>query len=198
MNKNNDITQDDSTQDSVLGEFEAEQEVSENDQEPEISLEELPSYTVVINTTEGPITIELNDDETPVAVNNFVSLAQDGFYDGTIFHRVIEGFMIQGGCPEGTGRGGPGYTFDHEPFTGDYVRGTVAMANSGPDTNGSQFFIMHEDYPLPRDYVIFGQVVEGLDVVDEIATAEVTSNLSGENSKPVDPVTVESVEVLQD
>jgi len=159
--------------------------------------EEKMSYTVTLKTTEGDIVIKLNEDETPIAVSNFVKLSKDGFYDGVIFHRVIEGFMIQGGDPKGNGTGGPGYTFDDEPFTGEYVRGAVAMANSGPDTNGSQFFIIHQDYPLPRKYVIFGKVTDGMGVVDKIATAETVAGPSGENSTPVNPVVIESTEVLE-
>jgi len=109
---------------------------------------------------------------------------------------VISGFMVQGGNPKGDGTGGPGYQFNDEPITGEYKRGTVAMANSGPNTNGSQFFIMHADYALPKNYVIFGQVTAGLDVVDKIATAPVTRSRSGENSQPVNPVIIESATVL--
>jgi cyclophilin family peptidyl-prolyl cis-trans isomerase len=103
--------------------------------------------------------------------------------------------MIQGGDPTGTGSGGPGYKFDDEPFQGEYTRGTVAMANAGRNTNGSQFFIMHADVPLPKNYVIFGHVTKGLDVVDAIATAKVTMSNSGEESKPVTPVAVKTAKV---
>ncbi len=143
-------------------------------------------YQAVMETTEGTIVIELFADKTPVTVSNFVSLAKRGFYNDTSFHRVIENFMIQGGDPKGDGTGGPGYRFADEPFEGEYTRGTVAMANAGPDTNGSQFFIMHKDYPLPKNYIIFGRVVEGIEVVDTLATAEVSVNPNtGENSSPV-------------
>jgi cyclophilin family peptidyl-prolyl cis-trans isomerase len=155
------------------------------------------SYTAVLKTTEGDITIELAKNATPKTVNNFVTLAQKNFYDNTIFHRVLDGFMIQGGDPEGTGRGGPGYRFDDEPFQGEYSRGTIAMANAGPNTNGSQFFIMHKDYPLPKNYVIFGKVISGIEVVDAIATADVTTSESGEPSKPVNPVKIVSVEIIE-
>ena len=154
------------------------------------------SYEVVLKTSEGDITISLNSDETPVTVNNFLYLAKNGFYGDTIFHRIIKGFMIQGGDPKGTGSGGPDYRFDDEPITKEYTRGTVAMANAGPNTNGSQFFIMHADYALPKNYVIFGKVAEGLEVVDKIAEAEV--NPGGEGSSPVEPVVVSSVEILSD
>jgi cyclophilin family peptidyl-prolyl cis-trans isomerase len=98
--------------------------------------------------------------------------------------------MIQGGDPTGTGSGGPGYKFNDEPFNGEYTRGTVAMANAGPNTNGSQFFIMHSDYPLPKNYTIFGHVIKGIEVVDAIASDKVTMSPSGENSKPVDPTKI--------
>lgn len=165
---------------------------------PEMTIDKSKKYTVVLTTVEGDISIELNSAVTPVTANNFVSLAKRGFYDSTIFHRVIEGFMIQGGDPEGNGTGGPGYKFDDEPFEGEYTRGTVAMANSGPNTNGSQFFIMHADYPLPKNYVIFGQVTSGMDIVDKIATAEVKPSLGGEMSTPVSPVKILSTDVKEE
>ncbi|MDD3862093.1 MAG: peptidylprolyl isomerase [Candidatus Gracilibacteria bacterium] len=150
----------------------------------------------VLNTTEGKIKIKLNTEETPITAENFIKLSTEKFYDNTIFHRVIKGFMIQGGDPKGDGTGGPGYKFDDEPFTGEYNRGTVAMANSGPNTNGSQFFIMHTSYPLPKNYVIFGEVVEGLETVDKIAEAKVVRNDMGEESKPVKPVKIKSVDII--
>lgn len=154
------------------------------------------SYSAILHTTEGDIEITLNEKETPKTVENFVSLSKKNFYDNTIFHRVIKGFMIQGGDPEGNGTGGPGYTFDDEPFTGEYTRGTVAMANRGPDTNGSQFFIMHENYPLQKNYVIFGHVSKGMEVVDKIANAEVLPDRR-ESSKPLNPVIVKDVEIQE-
>lgn len=154
------------------------------------------TYIATLHTTEGNIEITLNSGETPNTVNNFVSLSKKNFYDNTIFHRVIKGFMIQGGDPDGDGTGGPGYTFDDEPFTGEYTRGAVAMANRGPDTNGSQFFILHADYPLPKNYTIFGRVTKGMDVVDEIATAPVKSS-GRENSTPVNPVKVMNVDIVE-
>jgi cyclophilin family peptidyl-prolyl cis-trans isomerase len=149
------------------------------------------SYTATLHTTAGDIVISLSKD-TPVTTNNFVFLAEDHFYDGVIFHRVIPGFMIQGGDPTGTGMGGPGYQFNDEPFTGKYTRGTVAMANAGKDTNGSQFFIMHADYALPPNYVIFGQTISGLDVVDKIAAGK-----TGASDRPVNPVVIKSVDVVE-
>jgi len=165
---------------------------------PEKVLKPNTDYKAKLTTSAGEIVIDLYEEKTPITANNFVSLSQQNFYDNTIFHRVIEGFMIQGGDPNGDGTGGPGYKFDDEPFEGEYARGTVAMANSGPNTNGSQFFIMHEDYPLPPNYVIFGKVTEGIEVIDKIATAETQMSPSGEKSKPTNPVIVLSVEITEE
>ena len=151
-------------------------------------------YKVTMETTMGTIVLQLTK-ATPKTTGNFASLAQKGFYDGTIFHRTISGFMIQGGDPDGDGTGGPGYKFEDEKFNAEYTKGTIAMANSGPNTNGSQFFIMHADYPLPKNYTIFGKVISGLEVVDKIATAPVTMSPMGEQSKPVNPVKVTKVTV---
>ncbi len=164
---------------------------------PALQIDPQKNYQAILHTTAGEITIELNAKLTPITVNNFVVLAQRGFYNNTIFHRVIKNFMIQGGDPEGTGTGGPGYKFDDEPFTGEYARGTVAMANAGPNTNGSQFFIMHSAVPLPKNYVIFGQVLSGLETLDTIANAPVVRSASGEVSQPVQPVVVKSVEIRE-
>ena len=131
-------------------------------------------------------------------MENFVTLAEKGFYDGVIFHRVIKGFMIQGGDPTGTGSGGPGYQFADElnPLTSSYkrgyARGTLAMANAGPDTNGSQFFIMHADYPLPHAYTIFGRVTAGMEVVDAIANGAVDGS-----DRPLSEVKMTKVEVIE-
>lgn len=150
--------------------------------------------TVTLKTTKGDITLELYPDLAPKTVGNFTKLASEDFYDGVIFHRVIEGFMIQGGDPTGTGTGGPGYTFEdefdpsHPEAQKGYVRGTLAMANAGANTNGSQFFIVHEDAGLPYSYTIFGRVTEGMDVVDAIATVE-----TGAADKPVEDVVIEDV-----
>jgi cyclophilin family peptidyl-prolyl cis-trans isomerase len=162
-------------------------------QAPAMSINVAKKYVATIKTTKGTMVATLNAKETPVTVNNFVFLAKEKFYDGTIFHRTIPGFMIQGGDPQGTGMGGPGYQFADEPFEGKYERGTLAMANAGTNTNGSQFFIMHKDYPLPPNYVIFGKVIEGLDILDTIATAP--TKPGGEGSSPVTPVVVESVTI---
>jgi len=158
-------------------------------------IDENKTYSVVLKTTTGDITIGLNYRVTPKTVNNFVYLSKFGFYNGTIFHRVIDGFMIQGGDPNGNGTGGPGYQFTDEPFEGEYLRGTVAMANSGPNTNGSQFFIMHQNGDLPKNYVIFGHVIDGMATVDKIATASVEVNSNGEKSRPVEPIKIITVEV---
>jgi cyclophilin family peptidyl-prolyl cis-trans isomerase len=124
-------------------------------------------YQVVIGTPRGDITMELDPKLAPNTVNNFVTLAKQGYYDGLTFHRVEPGFVIQGGCPEGSGRGGPGYRFADEPVRGEYELGAVAMANAGPDTNGSQFFIRTADLQgrLPKQYNLFGYVVDGMDAV---------------------------------
>jgi cyclophilin family peptidyl-prolyl cis-trans isomerase len=165
---------------------------------PQMQINTSKSYTATLLTTQGNITIKLYADKTPITVNNFVYLASQNFYDNTIFHRVVKDFMIQGGDPNGDGSGGPGYKFDDEPFEGSYSRGTVAMANAGPNTNGSQFFIMHQDKPLSKDYVIFGEVIEGMDVVDKIAEAPTTPNQMGENSVPVNPVSISSVQITEE
>lgn len=166
---------------------------------PKMTIDKNKTYRTVLTTSEGDITLELNAKETPITVNNFVTLSKKGFYDNTIFHRVIKGFMIQGGDPTGSGSGGPGYSFADEKFSGDYLRGVIAMANRGPNTNGSQFFIMQKDNNLPKNYVIFGKVTSGLDVVDKIADAPVNSDPnSGEASKPVNPVKILSVKIIEE
>jgi len=155
---------------------------------------------VVIATTLGDITVELDAAKAPLSVENFLAYVKAGHYDGTIFHRVIKGFMIQGGDPEGTGRGGQsawGGRFDDEInrsselYRGAYAKGTVAMANAGPNTNGSQFFIMHTDYPLPPSYTKFGRVIEGQDVVDKIATAPTHPGDRPKSDVVMEKVTIE-------
>ncbi len=165
---------------------------------PTMSIDASKAYHATLRTTYGDITVELYPGEVPVTVNNFVFLARQGFYDGVAFHRVLRGFMIQGGDPTGTGRGGPGYRFADEQVTRDYLRGTLAMANSGPDTNGSQFFIMHEDFALPKDYTIFGTVTEGWVVLDAIANTAVSARVpGGEQSLPLDNIVIQSIEVRE-
>lgn len=166
-------------------------------QPPAMKIDQNKTYSAALKTSVGDIAIDLDAKKVPITVNNFVSLSRDGFYNGTVFHRVIKDFMIQGGDPNGDGSGGPGYKFDDENLEGKYTRGTVAMANSGPNTNGSQFFIIHKDYDLPNNYVIFGHVSTGMDVVDKIAEAEVADNGAGEKSKPVNPVKIETVEIAE-
>ncbi len=163
-----------------------------------INQEDIMNYEVTLNTNKGEIVFETFSDIAPNTVANFVKLAEDGFYDNLTFHRVIDGFMIQGGCPEGTGTGGPGYTFDdeidpsNEVYQGGYEKGTVAMANAGPNTQGSQFFIMVADYPLPASYTIFGKVKSGQDVADAISLVEKDSS-----DKPLDDVVIESVSLRE-
>lgn len=160
---------------------------------PSMSIDAKRTYTATIDTSAGQMTAELFAADAPLTVNNFVFLARDGFYDGVIFHRVISGFMIQGGDPMGTGRGGPGYRFADEPVKRRYERGILAMANAGPNTNGSQFFIMHADYGLPPNYTIFGRLTSGEDVLDTIATAK-----KGANDRPLNPVTINRVEIAEE
>ncbi len=164
-------------------------------QPPPMMIDATKAYSAILHTEKGDIAIALNAKETPITVNNFIALARTNFYNNTPFHRVIKGFMIQGGDPKGDGTGGPGYRFADEPFSGEYSRGTVAMANAGPNTNGSQFFIMHADNNLPKNYVIFGKVTRGIEVVDAIATAPVTQSPSGEESIPLNPVNILSVDI---
>jgi cyclophilin family peptidyl-prolyl cis-trans isomerase len=164
---------------------------------PSMTIDPAKAYTAVITTSKGPITVELLPSDAPKTVNNFVFLAREGFYDETIFHRTIRNFMIQGGDPGGTGAGGPGYRFDNEPVKRDYTRGILAMANAGPNTNGSQFFIMHQDYQLPKNYTIFGRVTAGHEALDAIATAPVTAGAGGEQSKPVEPARIVKVEIKE-
>jgi cyclophilin family peptidyl-prolyl cis-trans isomerase len=159
----------------------------------------MPNRTAVIQTNQGTIKFELLESDAPKATENFITLAQRGYYDGVIFHRCIKGFMIQGGDPTGTGRGGEsawGGRFNDEinaaspVYQRGYKKGTVAMANAGPNTNGSQFFIMHVDYPLPPNYTIFGNVTDGLDVVDAIASTQ-----TAPGDKPISDVKMEKVTI---
>ncbi|MEL1265043.1 peptidylprolyl isomerase [Pseudoxanthomonas putridarboris] len=138
------------------------------------------SLTATFDTARGPIVIELYPDKAPLTVANFVNLAKRGFYDGLNFHRVIADFMIQGGCPEGSGRGGPGYRFEDETSNGvRHERGVLSMANAGPNTNGSQFFITHVPTPwLDGKHTVFGKVVEGLDVVDAVRQGDLISKVT--------------------
>jgi len=156
-------------------------------------------YVATIKTTMGEIKVQLDAKNAPVTVNNFVFLARDGFYDGTPFHRVIKGFMIQGGDSSGTGTGGPGYKFNDETPKGSYDVGSIAMANSGPNTNGSQFFICEGDQckTLPPSYNLFGKVVDGIDVVHKIAAVPVTTGSDGAPSKPLQDVRIQTVQIAE-
>lgn len=165
-------------------------------QAPTMEIDPNKRYTANIDTSEGYIAVELFPQEAPKTVNNFVFLARQGFYDGVIFHRTINGFMIQTGDPLGTGTGGPGYKFADEPVKRKYTRGILAMANAGPNTNGSQFFIVHgQDVGLPPNYTIFGQVTGGMETVDKIATAP--TKRGGEGSTPVAPARIEHITVTE-
>ncbi len=156
------------------------------------------TYLAHIRTNKGDITLELFASEAPKTVNNFVFLAREGFYNGVSFHRVIKEFMIQSGDPRGNGSGGPGYRFADEPVSRSYSKGIVAMANAGPNTNGSQFFIVHgSQVTLPPSYTIFGQVTGGLDTVDEIADSPVQAIGGREVSSPIEPIIVDSIEITE-
>ena len=150
------------------------------------------SSTAVMHTNHGDITIELFDEDSPKTVQNFKDLAAKGFYDGLSFHRIIKDFMIQGGCPEGTGRGGPGYTFEDEFNDNKVVRGALAMANAGPNTNGSQFFIVTTDAApwLDGKHTVFGQVTEGMDVVDRLEGLPTDAH-----DRPTEPAGIATVTV---
>jgi cyclophilin family peptidyl-prolyl cis-trans isomerase len=152
-------------------------------------------YKAEIVTNHGTMTAFLYPKSAPKTVNNFVSLARYHYYDGLIFHRIIRDFVIQGGCPEGTGRGGPGYRFaDELPERGKYELGSLAMANAGPNTNGSQFFVISggQGMQLPPQYALFGKLIDGLDVL-----AEIQSTPTGQGDRPVDDVVIESVTITE-
>ena len=147
-----------------------------------------------MNTSHGTIALELFDDDAPKTVENFRKLTKDGFYDGLIFHRVIKDFMIQGGCPQGTGTGGPGYTFEDEFNQHKIVRGALAMANAGPNTNGSQFFIVTIPAAawLDGKHTVFGEVTSGMDTVDKIEGTETDGR-----DAPLEPVLIESISISE-
>ena len=167
-------------------------------QPPEMSIDPSKTYTAAIRTGHGVITVDLLASDAPATVNNFVFLAKEGFYTDGKFHRVIKDFMIQGGCPTGDGTGGPGYRFNDEPVTRQYTKGTLAMANAGPNTNGSQFFIVHgANAGLPPNYTIFGMVSSGAEVLDALANVEVTSGGSGERSTPVATQMIEGIDITE-
>ena len=162
---------------------------------PPMCIDAAKSYTAVMETSMGTLTIALDALSAPRTVNNFVVLARYHYYDGVIFHRIIEGFVCQGGDPTGTGRGGPGYRFaDELPKPGRYKVGSLAMANAGPDTNGSQFFIISGSHGrrLPPQYSLFGKVVKGLDVVDAMQSVP-----TDRNDRPLTDVTINSVTITE-
>ncbi|MDQ6908581.1 MAG: peptidylprolyl isomerase [Chloroflexota bacterium] len=168
---------------------------------PPMTIDKAKKYTATIATNKGTMKAELYADTAPIAVNNFVFLANDHFYDGVIFHRIVAGFVIQGGDPTGTGTGGPGYKFPDEPVPAsrNYEKGTLAMANSGPNTNGSQFFICVDNLTakgaLPKQYTLFGKVTDGLDAIDKILAVPRTAGGDGAQSKPTEKVFMESVTI---
>ena len=162
---------------------------------PEMVIDTSKRYTATMSTSMGELVIALDAVQAPKTVNNFVFLAREGYYDGVIFHRIIQGFMCQGGDPTGTGRGGPGYRFEDElPRPGQYEIGSVAMANAGPNTNGSQFFIVsgRSGVGLPPQYSLFGKVVKGLEVLDQMEKVK-----TGAADKPVQDLTINSVEITE-
>jgi cyclophilin family peptidyl-prolyl cis-trans isomerase len=160
---------------------------------PDLLIDLDKTYSATVDTNHGVIEIEFDVVSSPIAVNNFVFLSREDYYDGIVFHRVIEDFMIQGGDPTGTGSGGPGYKFrDELEGEGSYTRGTVAMANAGPNTNGSQFFICHRDVGLPHSYTIFGKVTSGMDAVDSIAGTQ-----TDRRDRPTDDVIINSITVTE-
>ncbi|MBT8248764.1 MAG: peptidylprolyl isomerase [Acidimicrobiia bacterium] len=162
------------------------------DAAPELTIDLSKTYRATLHTNKGDIELELDAARSPQAVNNFLFLAREGFYDGVIFHRVVPGFVIQGGDPTGTGSGGPGYKFrDELEGSGSYSRGTLAMANAGPNTNGSQFFICLADVGLPHAYTIFGEVTAGMEAVDAIAAEP----RAGE--RPIEDCVIESVSLSE-
>ncbi len=167
------------------------------EQPPAMAIDPAKRYTATLETNKGTITADLYPLDAPQTVNNFVFLAREGYFDGTPFHRIVKGFVIQGGDPTGTGSGGPGYRFDDEPIAREYERGTLAMANAGPNTNGSQFFIVLEDLRgrLPKNYTIFGKVTGGQEAVEAIAAVPTRRGPGGEQSQPTEPVTLERVTI---
>ena len=163
---------------------------------PPMTIDQGKQYMATIKTNFGDIGVQLLPKDAPLAVNNFVFLARQGFYDGVKFHRVVKGFVIQGGDPTGTGTGGPGYKFADEKVSKDYVAGILAMANAGPNTNGSQFFITLANLSgrLPKNYTIFGQVTSGFDVVQKIGDVPVKAKSpGGEVSSPTVDVYIDSI-----
>jgi len=167
---------------------------------PPMTIDQDKEYMATIKTNFGDIVVQLFPKDAPLAVNNFVFLARQGFYDGVTFHRVVKGFVVQAGDPTGTGAGGPGYTFADESVTRDYIEGTLAMANRGPNTNGSQFFITLANLRdmLPKNYTVFGQVPIGFDVVQNIGDAAVRAKVpGGEVSSPTVDVHIDTITIKE-
>lgn len=165
------------------------------DEPPQMCIDPAKSYTATMDTSLGSMTIHLDAAAAPKTVNNFVTLSRYHYYDGVTFHRIINGFMCQGGDPDGTGRGGPGYRFEDElPRPGRYEIGSLAMANAGPNTNGSQFFIVSgpSGVGLPPQYSLFGKVVSGLDVLDEMQRVQ-----TDRNDRPITDVVISSVTITE-
>ncbi len=159
---------------------------------PEMTIDLAKSYAATLHTNHGDIEISFDAARSPLTVNNWLFLAGEGFFDGVVFHRVVPGFVVQGGDPTGTGTGGPGYRFrDELEGDGSYTRGTVAMANAGTHTNGSQFFICLEDVGLPHAYTIFGKVSDGMEAVDAIAAAP------RRGERPVEDCVIERVTISE-
>ena len=156
---------------------------------PEMQIDGSKKYSALVETNHGSFTIELLPSEAPLAANNFVCLARAGYYDNTPVHRIVSGFVIQGGDPTGTGSGGPGYKFNDEPVNLDYLKGTVAMANAGPNTNGSQFFVVLDNLTgkLPKNYTLFGKVTDGMDVVDALGKVPTKVAVRVRNRLPSTP-----------
>ena len=159
------------------------------------------SYSAVVKTNLGDMTFDLLADESPLAVNSFVFLAREGYFDGVIFHRIIPGFMGQSGDPTGTGGGGPGYKYDIETPGRPYIRGSLAMANAGPGTNGSQFFIVFDNLTdqgrLSPDYSLFGQISDGEPALKALESVPVTAKPSGERSQPLEEVRISTIEIIE-
>ncbi len=168
---------------------------------PAMVIDPAKRYTATIETNKGSFDVEFYPDDAPRTVNNFVCLARAGFYDGTPVHRIIPGFVIQGGDPTGTGSGSPGYRFEDEAISKEYSKGILAMANSGPNTNGSQFFVVLGDLrgQLPKNYTIFGNVIAGEETVDAIASTPIAPNpRTGERSSPTETITLERVSIKEE
>jgi cyclophilin family peptidyl-prolyl cis-trans isomerase len=167
---------------------------------PAMAIDKKKDYTAVIKTNYGDITTDLFPSDAPLAVNNFVFLSKQGYYDNVKVIRVVKGFVIQTGDPTGTGRGGPGYKFADEKVTKDYLPGTLAMANAGPNTNGSQFFICLANLSgqLPKNYTIFGQVIKGMDAVKKIEAVPTKMGFDGSSSSPTVEVTIESITITEE